>query len=550
MSIQPRLGFFDLTMIVISLVIGIGIFRTPQIVAQKAGSPGIFFLLVVINAGSSAGVALIGTEYINPVLPASLSASFHLSESKQSNAGTGIRSVLFCGADSDIFVPAWNFSKDRELCNVYRHDFTGLSGDLHLHFAKQGEGGGDIPLEGCRCFFWQGKSSIGSKLMDLSYILNELGEERETFSNAVVPPIFQTSNFAFPDVSSLRKALLDEYETFVYSRGQNPTLTILRKKLAALDGAEDALVFSSGMAAIFCAVFANVQHGDHIISVAKPYSWTHKLFSILLPRFGVTTTMVDGTQIENFEKAIQRNTKILYLESPNSFTFELQDLKAAAALGKSRGILTMVDNSYCSPLYQQPVAMGIDITLQTASKYIGGHSDLLAGVLCGSRELIKKIFSLDMLTIGSVTPPFHAWLLLRSLRTIEVRLERISKSTETVAARIEQNPKIEKIYYPFSTSHPQHELARRQMKRAPGLFSVALRVKSLEQIETFCNSLRRFLRAVSWGGHESLVFPACASIPAGDFDPNIHRHRLVRFYIGLEDPAYLIHDIEQALTTI
>ncbi len=386
--------------------------------------------------------------------------------------------------------------------------------------------------------------------MDLSYILNELGEERETSFNAVVPPIFQTSNFAFPDVSSLRAALLDEYETYVYSRGQNPTLTILRKKLAALDGAEDALVFSSGMAAIFCAVLANVRQGDHIVSVAKPYSWTHKLFSILLPRFGVTTTMVDGTRVENFENAIQSNTRILYLESPNSFTFELQDLQAVAALGKSRGILTMVDNSYCSPLYQQPIAMGIDITLQTASKYIGGHSDLLAGVLCGSQEQIKKVFSLDMLTIGSVTPPFNAWLLLRSLRTIEVRLERISKSTEIVVARIEQNPKIEKMYYPFSTSHPQYELARRQMRKAPGLFSVALRVTSLEQIETFCNSLRRFLRAVSWGGHESLVLPACASLPAPNFDPNEIRHRTVRFYVGLDDPDSLIQDIEQALQKI
>ena len=383
--------------------------------------------------------------------------------------------------------------------------------------------------------------------MDLSYILNELGEERETYSNAIVPPIFQTSNFAFPDVASFRVALLEEYETYIYSRGQNPTLTILRKKLAALDGAEDALVFSSGMAAIFCALFSHVRQGDHIVSVSNPYSWTHKLFTILLPRFGVTTTMVDGTRVENFENAIQSNTRILYLESPNSFTFELQDLRAVAALAKSRGILTMVDNSYCSPLYQQPIGMGIDITLQTASKYIGGHSDLLAGVLCGSKERVQKIFSLDMLTIGSVIPPFHAWLLLRSLRTLEVRLERISKNTETVAGWIEQIPKIEKMYYPFSTSHPQYELARRQMKKAPGLFSVTLRLKSLEQIELFCNSLRRFQRAVSWGGHESLVFPACAAIPASDFNPNNIRHRTVRFYVGLDDPDSLIRDIEQAL---
>ena len=383
--------------------------------------------------------------------------------------------------------------------------------------------------------------------MDLSYILNQLGEDREDFFNAVTPPIFQTSNFCFPDVASLRAALANEYESFLYSRGQNPTLSILRKKLAALDGAEDALVFSSGMAAIFCAVFANVEQGDHIVSVSEPYSWTRKLFLHILPRVGVTTTMVDGTQSENFEKAIQSRTKILYLESPNSLTFELQNLQAAAELGKAKGILTMADNSYCSPLYQKPIAMGIDVALQTASKYVGGHSDVIAGVLCGSKELVKRIFALDFLTIGSVLPPFPAWLLLRSLRTMEVRLERIADTTEKVAGFLEKHPKVERIYYPFSTTHPQYELARRQMKRSPGLFSISLGAKSMDKIEAFCDSLRRFLRAVSWGGHESLVYPACASIPVSDFDPQNARHRLIRFYIGLEQPDDLIQDLRNAL---
>jgi cystathionine beta-lyase/cystathionine gamma-synthase len=288
--------------------------------------------------------------------------------------------------------------------------------------------------------------------MDLSSILNELGEERSLYYNAVAPPIAQTSNFAFDSVEKLREAMRDEFAVNLYSRGNNPTLTILRKKIAALDGADDALVLSSGVAAIFLAAIANVSQGDHIVSVAKPYSWTDKLFNQMLPKFGVSATMIDGTSIENFERAIQPNTKIIFLESPNSFNFELQDLSAVASLARSRDILTMLDNSYCSPLYQQPLSFGIDIALQTATKYLGGHSDVVAGVISGSHEMIGKIFRSEMLTVGSIISPFNAWLLLRSLRTLEIRLERIANSTEKIALRLESHPRVEKTFYPFSKS--------------------------------------------------------------------------------------------------
>ncbi len=261
--------------------------------------------------------------------------------------------------------------------------------------------------------------------MDLSYILNILGEDREGYFNAVAPPIMQTSNFAFDTIEDLRKALQDEASTHLYTRGVNPTIEILRKKIAALDGAEDALIFSSGVAAVFMAVMPNVNAGDHIVSVAKPYSWTTKLFNNLLPRFNVNTTMIDGTRIENFENAIKPNTKLIFLESPNTMTYELQDLRAVAKLAKSRGIITVIDNSYCSPLYQKPIEMGIDLSMQTATKYTGGHSDTVAGTLSGSREMIDKIFRSDFLNVGAIISPFNAWLLLRSLRTLDIRLKKI-----------------------------------------------------------------------------------------------------------------------------
>ncbi|GEP94757.1 trans-sulfuration enzyme family protein [Chitinophaga cymbidii] len=383
--------------------------------------------------------------------------------------------------------------------------------------------------------------------MDLSYIINELGEDREQYFNAIAPPIVQSSNFAFDTVAGMRERMLDEYQGFLYSRGNNPTIDILRQKLAALDGAEDALVFSSGAAAIFAAVLSQVQQGDHIISVKEPYSWARQLFEKLLPRFGVTTTFVDGTDTTNFEKAIQSNTRLIYLESPNSMTFALQDIPAVAALARSRNITTVIDNSYCTPLYQQPHLQGIDLVLQSATKFISGHSDTIAGVLTGTREKIRKIFISEFLNIGSGIAPFSAWLLLRGLRTLEIRLQRSAESTRQVVSWLKQQPRIQQVYFPLDPDFPQYELASRQMKGAAGLVTILLKAESRQQVETFCDSLQHFLMAVSWGGHESLAFPACAALSASDFDPREEKHRMVRLYIGLEDPDYLVKDLAQAL---
>ena len=390
--------------------------------------------------------------------------------------------------------------------------------------------------------------------MDLSYILNELGEERELYFNAISPPIAQTSNFAFKTVADLRKAFENEQSSYLYSRGINPTVDILRKKLAALDGAEDCLVFNSGAAATFAAIFANVKSGDHIVSVKAPYTWTQRMFDVILPRFGITTTYIDGTKIENWEKATQPNTTLYNLESPNSWDFALQDIGAVASLARSKGlpgqqtgITTFIDNSYCTPLYQQPIAMGIDMTMQTATKYIGGHSDTLGGVLCGSQAMMKKIFESEYLNIGSGIQPFNAWLLIRGLRTLQTRLDRISRSTAEVLKFIKQHPKIEGVLYPYDESFPQYELAKKQMTAAGGLFTFILKGNKMESIEKFCESLQHIMMAVSWGGHESLVIPKCSGISPADFDPKNREHRYIRMYVGLEEPGYLISDLGQAL---
>jgi len=383
--------------------------------------------------------------------------------------------------------------------------------------------------------------------MDLSYILNELGEEREHYFNAVSPPIIQTSNFTFKTVSDFRQALGNEFDAMLYSRGNNPTLNILRKKLAALDGAEDALVFSSGIAAISVPILALLQQGDHAVVVENPYSWTIKLFNNFLPKFGISATFVDGSEVQNIENAIRPNTRLIYLESPNTFSYELQDLKAVSNLAKSKGILTMTDNSYCGPLYQQPISLGIDLVAQSATKYLGGHSDIVAGVLTGSKELINKIFDNEFMNIGPALSPHSAWLLIRGLRTLPLRMQRSFETAGIITKWLQQHPAVDKVLWPFSPDFKQSELARRQMQGCGSMFSFTLKNSSMQKIEAFCDKLQHIVMAVSWGGHESLIIPSIAGIAKADYDPDNNRHQLIRMYAGLEDADYLIRDLEQAL---
>jgi len=386
--------------------------------------------------------------------------------------------------------------------------------------------------------------------MDISYIINELGEDRENYFNAVAPPIIQSSNFVFNKVDDLRRAFEDEYSTHLYSRGRNPTVDILRKKLAALDDAEDCLVFNSGAAAIFAAVLANVKSGDHIVSVNKPYTWAQRMFNVILPRFGVTTTYVDGREIENFERAIFPNTSVIYLETPNSWDYAMQDLKTVADLAKAENIVTICDNSYCTPIYQRPIEYGIDLSLQSATKYIGGHSDAVAGVLCGSKQMIGKIFNSEYMNIGSGISPFNAWLLIRGLRTLPMRLEHISKTTRKVLEYLKQHPKAEGVLFPFDENFPQYHLAKKQMQGACGLLSFYVKANSIDEVESFCDNLQHIKMAVSWGGHESLIIPKCAGITREKFNAGYKDHRMMRLYVGLEEADYLIKDLEQAFQKI
>ncbi|MBL8296793.1 MAG: aminotransferase class V-fold PLP-dependent enzyme [Rhodanobacteraceae bacterium] len=390
---------------------------------------------------------------------------------------------------------------------------------------------------------------------DLSYILNHLGEEdRARHRGAVAPPVYQSAIFAFDSVAAMRAGFNDELDTTLYTRGNNPTVEILRRKLAALEGAEDALLFGSGAAAIAAGVLAGLRAGDHVVCVQKPYSWTRSLVRDFLSRFGVSHCFVDAREVAAIEAALTPQTRLIVLESPNTLTYEQQDLAAVARLARARGIRTLLDNSYATPLHQSAIALGIDLVAHSATKYLNGHSDVVAGVLCGSKALIREIFSGPYMTLGAMLSPHDAWLLIRGLRTLPIRLRQIAATTQAVVAFLSQHPKVEQVWYPHDPADPQFALSQRQTTGASGLLSFTIRCDSTRAIERFCDALRRFLMTVSWGGYESLLFPVAAVYPP---DTKVTETRtgtvpvnLVRLSIGLEEADVLVADLAQALDRV
>jgi cystathionine beta-lyase len=381
--------------------------------------------------------------------------------------------------------------------------------------------------------------------MELSYIINRLGESNDEYYGAIAPPLIQTSNFCYKSCNDLQEAISDEKNNLIYSRGNNPTLSILSEKIAALEGADDALLFASGMAAISCAVISSVKQGDHVICVQHAYSWTNALLRDILSRFGVNTDFVDGKDLEKIKNLAKPETTLIYIESPNSLTLEMQDIAAIASFAREKGIFTIADNSYATPLYQQPLKLGVDIVVHSATKYLSGHSDTVAGVLCSSKKIIDRIFMNEYLTFGGICSPFNAWLMLRGLRTLPLRMERISASTQKVVSYLRSHSAVDRVVWPFDEDNPQLDIAKKQMKNASGLFSVYIKTLDTTKIARFVEGLGYFHIAVSWGGYESLVFPGFVHATHGN--PSDVPLNLIRFSIGLEDAEVLIADLKSSL---
>ncbi|GBC95715.1 Cystathionine gamma-synthase [bacterium HR16] len=362
------------------------------------------------------------------------------------------------------------------------------------------------------------------------------GEDPERYMGSVVPPIFQNSLFTAPSVEARsRKA-----GRYIYTRESNPTTDILNAKIAALEGAEEARCFASGMAAISAAVMSQLRSGDHVVCVKNVYYPARVLLQDYLNRFGVEVSFVRGTSVEDFEQALRPNTRLFYLESPTSINLWLQPLEEVCAFARAHGITTIIDNTWATPVFQRPIQMGVDIVVHSASKYLGGHSDVIAGVVCTSRQHIEAIHR-EMTLIGGILDPFAAWLILRGLRTLPARLRQHQQSALRVAQWLSEHPAVHRVLYPGLPSHPQYELACRQMSGFSGLFSFTLKHNSREAAVGVVDALKTFHIGVSWGGYESLALPMLIE----DYDGE--QRWGLRVHIGLEQPESLIADLEQAL---
>ena len=384
--------------------------------------------------------------------------------------------------------------------------------------------------------------------LNITDILHHMGEHSLP-NHAVAPPIFQTSIFCFDSYDAFHEALEHESEHFIYSRGNNPTVNLCEQKIAALEHTQRAKLVSSGVAAIASSVMAFIQQGDHAVCIRSSYGWANYLFKTYLNRFGVDCTFVDGYTAEEFEQAIRPNTKVIYLESPATFTFTLQPLRQIAELAKKHGIKTVIDNTWATPIFQNPADMGIDLVVHSASKYLGGNSDVVGGVVCGSDEDITRIFNTEFLMQGQVPDPFSAWLILRNLRTLHLRMPVHYRNALGLSEFLEARDDVENVNYPFLSSFPQYELAKEQMRGGSGLFSFRLKTRDLEKVKAITNHVKFFKLAVSWGGYESLFEPTALVYKNGETIPD-DRVSLIRVHAGLEDLDLLKEDLAQALDSV
>lgn len=368
-------------------------------------------------------------------------------------------------------------------------------------------------------------------------------EDAEHENAPVVSPIYQTSLFTFKDYEDMRKAFAGAHAGYIYTRVGNPTLHDFERRIAALEGAEAARGFASGMAAISATVLSIVQSGDRIVAIRHVYGDAYRFFEKMLPRFGIKVDYVDGTDTEAVIAALP-GAKLLYLESPSSMVFQLQDIATLAKAAKALGIISMIDNSWATPVFQKPISHGVDLVVHSASKYIGGHSDTVAGVVAGSRALLAMISELTHPYMGAKLAPVDAFLLTRGLRTLPLRIRRHMDSALMIAERLRQHQHVTHVHHPVYSNLP----GRATLSGFTGLFSFQLDERV--DVARFSDALKMFRLGVSWGGHESLVVPVAASLAQTPGVNSFERFgvspRAIRIHVGLEDPEILWADLENA----
>lgn len=370
-------------------------------------------------------------------------------------------------------------------------------------------------------------------------ICAHLGDDYNRFHGAIVPPIFQNSLFT-------RK---EENHGYVYTRISNPTIEIAEKKLAALEEGEEARCFSSGMAAITAALMHWLNKDSHVICLRNVYGPVNEFLSNYMSRFGITTTYVKGDSIDEIEGLIRLNTKVIYLESPVSNVFGLQDLKRIAELAKSHDIATVVDNTWATPMYQNPLKFGVDMVVHSASKYLGGHSDIISGVVIGKKIAMEALMHNERALFGASMDPHQAWLLIRGLRTLPLRMKQHQESAKIIASFLENHSKVDRVLYPGLPSHPQYELGKQQMTGYSGLMSFIPKGEQ-DNVMRSMKSLHYFEEGPSWGGFESLFNTPGIGISEQVSEQTGIPRGLIRISVGLENVDSLVNDLDDALNSI
>lgn len=378
------------------------------------------------------------------------------------------------------------------------------------------------------------------------------GEQRDPQTGAITTPIYQTSNFAFTSTQELLAYNRGESSAYIYTRYGNPTLTAVEAKMAALEDGDDAAVFASGMAAITTAILPFVEQGDHIVASRDIYGGTFNFLNTLLPRFGITTSFVDATNIEMIAETIQSNTKLIFCESPTNPTLKLVDLVQLAKLGREQELPIIFDNTFATPINQHPTRWGIEIIVHSATKYLGGHNDLMAGVIIGSTEYIQSVKEL-LKIFGGILDPHAAWLLLRGLKTLPLRVHRHNQTSLQIAKYLEDHNKVQHVYYPGLESHPQHSLAKTQMQGYGGVISFELK-GDFVAASRFVDNMKAAFITPSLGGVETLITqPSTTS--HYHLDPQERKNagisdELIRLSVGLEDFEDILAGLDHAFTTI
>jgi len=370
---------------------------------------------------------------------------------------------------------------------------------------------------------------------------------------SLATPLYQTSTFIFDNAEQGADRFAGESEGFIYTRLGNPTTRQLEMRVAAMEGMEDAAATATGMAAVSAALLTNLQAGDHMISSKAVYGCSFALMNHMLKKFGIEVTFVDMTEPENINAAVQENTKLVFLETPINPNLVVLDLEKICAIAKKHQLLSIVDNTFLTPVLQQPAKFGADIVIHSATKYLNGHGDVVAGIVCGTNEMITDIKLTTLKDIGATMSPHDAWLIMRGIKTLPIRMDRHCSNAQSVAEFLEQHQAVGQVYYPGLKSHPGNKFIGKQMKAAGGVIAFELNT-DLKGGSDFINNMQLFSIAVSLGDAESLIQHP-ASMTHSPYEPEERAEAgitdsLIRISVGLENVDDIIADLQQALTKV